>query len=216
MGALRTSRLARWAGDRPICIGGYARNNDMPAGVPTDDEMQELSDLKARLEDNSANLFILAAGFPIASEAGVGFPPRNELHFVHRLSRAECDRYWALTDSLNYKDPPRVLCNMSKQEYVRQDATKDIVAASDRITCFTGEPKDFGPLLVSRICWPPEELIATRHDGRGAWAGDRFEIITLQQMESCMKNDKGWKDVTEEVQGELNAIWERDRTMLSY
>ena len=54
--------------------------------------------------------------------------------------------------------------------------------------------------------------IAMRYDGgleEGVWAGDRFRITTMERLPEPLC-EGAWKDVTEEVCGELKAIWDAD------
>ncbi|KDQ20995.1 hypothetical protein BOTBODRAFT_169670 [Botryobasidium botryosum FD-172 SS1] len=203
MSALCANRLAHWAGDRLVCIGDYAENDDMPTGVLTDDEMEELA-------EDSTNLFHLAGGF---DGAEFSHWTLDDSRFAHRLSHADSVKYRAFTSPVNYNKSSHVLCNISKHEYVRQDVSKDIVALPDTHTFFSGELKDFGPVITSRICWSSDGSVSMYYEGgihRGVWAGDRFDIVSQEEMARRTQSDKGWKDVTEEVRAELNTIWKLD------
>ena len=41
---------------------------------------------------------------------------------------------------------------------------------------------------------------------RGVWAGDRFDIITIDQFKLA-DGEKEWKDVSDEVAKEVTEIW---------
>ncbi len=66
----------------------------------------------------------------------------------------------------------------------------------------------FGQLILSRICWSSyyttaRSLIGRFH--RGAWAGDRFVIVTVDGFEA-MPSTKEWKDVSVEAAEWLRMI----------
>ena len=72
--------------------------------------------------------------------------------------------------------------------------------------------------LVSQICWSDDYGIAMACDEasreqvyRGPWAGDRFGIVPLENMESLKPDiEKKWKDVTEGVDKLLLHLWKHD------
>ena len=43
---------------------------------------------------------------------------------------------------------------------------------------------------------------------RGVWAGDRFDIVTLEEVKSDSGDEVKWEDVSDEVVEEMDAIWE--------
>ena len=116
--------------------------------------------------------------------------------------------------------PPgvRVLCNLSKGEYVRADGL--------------GVPPhaNLAHALLARICWSSEREVGMvcADDYKpqltaGTWAGDRFCVTSLDvlpEMEMELGMDvsdaegdgekREWKDVTCEVAEVLTHIWEKN------
>ena len=45
---------------------------------------------------------------------------------------------------------------------------------------------------------------------RGAWAGPRFDITTLDRHKQGSKGCTEWKDVSEEVANEVERIWSEE------
>ncbi|KAG8988825.1 hypothetical protein FRB94_000382 [Tulasnella sp. JGI-2019a] len=87
-----------------------------------------------------------------------------------------------------------VLCNLSKREYVRQQAVEAHGCAG------------FGAFLLSRICWSSDSSVSMAYEGdihRGIWAGDRFEITTIDALRGGETN---WKDISDEMGKEMAAI----------
>ncbi|KAM5542380.1 hypothetical protein V8D89_003839 [Ganoderma adspersum] len=116
--------------------------------------------------------------------------------------------------------PPgvRVLCNLSKGEYVRADGLSVPPHAN------------LAHALLARICWSTSHEVGMvcADDYRpqltaGTWAGDRFCVTSLDvlpEMDSMDASDdadgdgekREWKDVTREVAAVLAHIWEKNST----
>lgn len=103
-----------------------------------------------------------------------------------------------------YYGPPSgewVLCNLSKREYIRERAARDDSGELIRW--------DLGRVLLPRICWSSVPIgIAGNGSSpprRGPWAGDRFEITTIERLQE--PND--WKDISEEVVQEFITFWHK-------
>ena len=74
-----------------------------------------------------------------------------------------------------------------------------------RAACCIG----FGYVVLSRISWLSDSSCAMRYDSdihRGVWAGDRFDITTIDQIRSADEGGE-WRDVSDEVAQEMIAIW---------
>ncbi|KAG8989067.1 hypothetical protein FRB94_014691 [Tulasnella sp. JGI-2019a] len=188
---LLSMTAAHWAGDRLICIGDYAKNHDMPPGVLTDEE-------KAFLEDEGLNLYGYAGYFDEVHDNRWSHFLRGDTTFVYRLSSVEIDQYREIVGTANDDVEDVVLCNLSKREYLRQDAVK----AHGRAR--------FGNFLLSRICWSSDGSVSMCYKGdihRGIWAGDRFKITPINALEGGVDN---WKDVSDEMGKEMAAVWESE------
>lgn len=93
--------------------------------------------------------------------------------------------------------PSVILRNLTKREYTREDASQ----------CGSLDHQ-----LIARCCWStyigsivldpePESLY------HGPWAGDRFDVVLMKDLECVLGNDgkvvrvpkEEWKDVTDEI-----------------
>lgn len=102
-----------------------------------------------------------------------------------------------------YLEPPEpimVLRNLSKRVYLRSDTLP-----FTRYDTVWG----FGRAVLSRICWstdPSVSMVCQGDISRGVWAGDRFDVVELDDFIEEIESS-GWKDVTSEVREELIALW---------
>lgn len=171
-----------WIGDRIICLGDYHVDSKLPKIPPhesdllTKEEAQELRD--ARDEDENANLYTFAQ----ENYQEVQFPSK-----------------W-------YRGSNSVLRNLTTREYMRN-------ALVPRSEYGNFERIGLGEVLLARISWSPTEDnsgdTSMSYSGgihRGVWAGHRFDIITLEEMEG-LDEAAEWKDVSEDVAREIDAIW---------
>ncbi|KAF8989233.1 hypothetical protein BDQ17DRAFT_478574 [Cyathus striatus] len=99
---------------------------------------------------------------------------------------------------------PYILRNLSKKAYVR---------GFNPPWCVRGKCT-FGQTLFARICWSSDPSTNMAHYPkdvpeitRGLWAGDRFDIVPLQEVDAVLEID-GWEDVTEELKGHVERIFE--------
>ncbi|KIM86342.1 hypothetical protein PILCRDRAFT_86545 [Piloderma croceum F 1598] len=102
----------------------------------------------------------------------------------------------------------RVLRNLTKNQYVREEAIKVAALESTECKCDRAEPVGFGEVVLSRICWSaeyygPHRTYSGNHH-KGPWAGNRFDISTVEMVE--FKGSQ-WVDVSDEVSAEMNRIW---------
>ncbi|KDQ16576.1 hypothetical protein BOTBODRAFT_129935 [Botryobasidium botryosum FD-172 SS1] len=211
--ALLRCTVAPWAGDRLICIGEEANSDDLPDGMLTATEMQQLESFTTKdcaewCEGDvvePANLYFFAdAKYRAPKDYGYSSPG-----FTQRLSTSERVQYGRLLKSmhLSESDHPRILCNLSKREYVRLGAVAGLAKDTLAHPWFPGDRWKFGAALVSRICWssiPISDADSSTH--RGVWAGDRFEITTLDTFPHCPDGEAGWKDVSEEMAQHLGRL----------
>jgi hypothetical protein len=93
-----------------------------------------------------------------------------------------------------------VLCNLTKKVYVRTQALDALnLEARGRIGLHQA--------LLCRVCWSSDGSTSMRTSvdlHRGAWAGDRFEIMTMSSL--AARSDLEWKEVSEELANEIEKI----------
>ncbi|SJL16509.1 uncharacterized protein ARMOST_20035 [Armillaria ostoyae] len=79
-----------------------------------------------------------------------------------------------------------VLRNRTKRVYVRRDEVLEALASREG---------DIGNVLLTNISWSDDPSCAMRLDlSRGAWAGDRLDVVPLNVVET----NEEWEDVTED------------------
>ncbi|KAK0220857.1 hypothetical protein EDD85DRAFT_1028711 [Armillaria nabsnona] len=79
-----------------------------------------------------------------------------------------------------------VLRNRTKRVYVRRDAVREGLASREG---------DIGNVLLTNISWSDVPSCAMEVDlSRGAWAGDRLDVVPLNVVET----NEEWEDVTED------------------
>ncbi|KAG8992317.1 hypothetical protein FRB94_011246 [Tulasnella sp. JGI-2019a] len=165
---------APWAGDRLICIGEFAKNDDLPPGVLTPGE-------QAIFEVDGDNLYECAQrNFNFRT---VNLSSRYNLDddFAHRLLSVEIKQFRAILDTTKQTLDNRVLCNLSKRLYFRRHVGTAL------------EDAELGGFLLSHICWSSDPSTGMGNIHRGIWAGDRFEITTLDRLKGGADS---WKDVS--------------------
>ncbi|KAK0441245.1 uncharacterized protein EV420DRAFT_1769065 [Desarmillaria tabescens] len=82
-----------------------------------------------------------------------------------------------------------VLRNLTKRVYVRRDVVIEELKRS-------GRGGDIGNILLTNICWSDDSSCSMMLDlTRGAWAGDRFDVVPLSSVED---EKEEWEDVTED------------------
>ncbi|KAG8997336.1 hypothetical protein FRB94_007691 [Tulasnella sp. JGI-2019a] len=177
----------RWAGGRIACIGGYEGNRDMPNHVLTPEE-------QAILEDRDISLYEYGDSF---EEVYGRCLPQCDSDFSRRLSQVERRQYRAIVGAAGDLFETAVLCNLSKREYVRQEAVEGFGSVG------------LGTFLLSRICWSEDSSVSMefRDICDGDWAGDRFEITTINALKDGADT---WEDVSEGMAGLMEKIWERE------
>lgn len=100
-------------------------------------------------------------------------------------------------------DRPWVLRNLTTKEYVRAEA---IAISPEYIHGPEISYMGFGEVVLPRISWSAEADPEARHPAnlrQGVWAGHRFEIITLDRHQQCLRYESRWKDISTEVAAEL-------------
>ena len=232
---LRATReyYAPWAGCRLISLGDDTRRiTDLPPALLTPAESAELA--QARLAD-------LDEDEPCSLSDFVAVTYHRVFHLDWRMARlcaanrhtlairgwrtdgrapADAERFAALYGDGRSSPYPkagggrRVLCNFTKGEYVRAEGLR------------APDYANLAHALLARIGWSssPEVGMVCADAFKpqltaGAWAGDRFCIVTvgdgvggMVEVGELPNPEEGlrWKDVTEEVDALLRHIWENN------
>ncbi|RDB26336.1 hypothetical protein Hypma_006270, partial [Hypsizygus marmoreus] len=161
--------IGSWAGDRIICIGDYINKNDYPEGLLTQEETLEIQD---------TSLYSVVYK-KYETVQPIQLPATEAVAFGH-------DRVW-------------ILRNLSKHKYIRISALgadpQDVVGPETR------RGPTFGDALLPWITWTSDTgfKFYSGDIGRGAWAGDRFDI----QMIDTVEGDEDWMDVSDKFAGEI-------------
>ncbi|PIL36441.1 hypothetical protein GSI_00130 [Ganoderma sinense ZZ0214-1] len=222
------SRHARAADCRLVCLGWYAYPPDQaPPGMLTAAELEEIAMTPDPDEHSWGSVEKAIARRCLYHFAGENYaythmaywrlfePFRktvDELWHLRRQDPAAMDAFYSALDlrmitklggvgswapGLEYAEGPRVLCNTSKGEYVREDALVGWDMEYWRVT--------LAHALLARVCYSPDDSISMccgeEYKDRlvkGPWAGDRFRIISEDEM-PVLKGGKRWRDVTGEV-----------------
>lgn len=209
-------------GDRVACIGGYATIEDFPENMKAlvKEHVAQAGDLLR--EDESKDdedefrpddFCWVAERVYIDVERGshVRCDIYTDTMISRRMLEGEWDAYRRLHDPLYDSSQPWVLCNISKGLYVRVDAATGLGGEDS-----TGTPFRVGldQVLLSQVCWSLDDSLAMRSEyedeggdifelHRGPWAGDRFEVTTMDRM----KKNIDWKDDSVRVLGLVVQIY---------
>lgn len=228
-----------WRGDRIICIGDDAQDDDLPDGILTQECQDFLRDAPnfREIDSREWDLGREAENFvDWVSCSRSGFQ-RFDFEFLKKQKRALsentiysewkgprlCHRTYLvyrgiideLTDFEHVIKVPDVLWNLSKKVYDRKDAALDALEGeelNDTEVCGM-----MGTILQTQILWSSHDLTPIPEDvvDRGKWAGDRFELTDESVLTLRLRKDKDvWKDVSEEVIGKfvdvLKTVYEED------
>ncbi|KAI0929582.1 hypothetical protein AcV7_005076 [Taiwanofungus camphoratus] len=140
----------------------------------------------------------------------VGYSTRLPYEFMYRMRSAERKAFEQLiTPNYGPKDLSWALLNRTKREYVRADAVAELTNAPRNGPFIEGRV-GLGEVLLSRICWSSDDETGTPFiEGlhRGKWAGDRFEINTMERLDELRARET-WTDMTKEVLDEVVTIWD--------
>ena len=199
---------APWAGGRIILLGDYAE--DLPNGLLSESERLEWSlehgkNMEDALPDdedpleceeyNSTSLYNIA-------DDDFAKVARKQIYYGAslRLNDTETKTLDQLcfddsTMSENSPDRVWILRNLSKHEYVRADTLRSV---SPKIVSFGPflEPVGFGDVIMARLQWTSDPSGLFYGGCQGPWAGDRFDIITLDKLVLEPEGENKWKDVS--------------------
>ncbi|OBZ67019.1 hypothetical protein A0H81_12802 [Grifola frondosa] len=184
---MAASPAGSWAGDRVVCIGDEARSDYLP--MLTLSEMQELN---TKEENNFYNYVydeFTEARLPVKWKPYTVIPrlSSHEQMMLRRILEDPQDSQW-------------VLCNLTTRQYVTSNALEDLCGVPGKPGPQIFTSLGFGHVLLSRICWSSDPETDVRHWrdlGFGDWAGDRFEITTMQEMRSYKGRKPGRMSATQ-------------------
>ncbi|KAJ2996327.1 hypothetical protein NUW58_g999 [Xylaria curta] len=223
------SHLPQWAGTNIVCVGEDVKPNDYPPGLFSTEELEVLRQKTFDMadvwdypeqEDVRYKPFDLSHfGYPSVSmieEDG------RHLWRIHLSLIEWCDQrgiskdpgYRHIKRQFMFKnetyfptDQQWILRNLTTKQIVRSDA---IALSPDYIRGPEIRFLGFGEVVMSRICWstsPSVSMTDTTNISRGVWAGHCFDITTLSRHEAETREEE-WRDVSDEVVGEIASIWE--------
>lgn len=203
-----------WAGHRLICVGDYLENEDIPRGLLTPEEQEELNQKEEYNPDYTISIYSLARNRfqHVEKEQPLhiySFYNQFRLHGglsglrINQDVFADIAKWLDDKSSTNTAKPEDynhqlILRNLTKKQYVRDNSTSTAL----------------GTVLLARICWSSDPSCAMAYDAhdltRGVWAGDRFDITTLDRLEEDERSPGLWTDVSKEVHDEMVRIWESE------
>ncbi|KAH9852673.1 hypothetical protein C2E23DRAFT_730035 [Lenzites betulinus] len=203
------------AGHRIICVGDYTDPlSDLPPGVLTSEEISDIEDF-AEEDDSSPNfLDHMLYRFENPRNIQVWDPHRPA---VPRLDDWPDRNDRALGNSIIYPyysaGRTWALRSLTKHEYVRGDAAWKLCESLPHWD--SGGQINKAQLshffLINICCSGSPDDHSLRYEGnlgRGRWAGNRLDIIPLDNIAA---DDEGpWTDVTEETGEIVRQIWEAE------
>ncbi|KAI0057625.1 hypothetical protein BV25DRAFT_1357333 [Artomyces pyxidatus] len=228
---LRRERASfSWIGDRLICVDGEDTHESLPEGLLT---AAEENALRTWTEEDVESLEL---DLTLAELNGVGtatclkvrcreveayqWQPTPRKRSFSRIPMTvpyvTSERVRSAFETLirrNYHARHRwVLCNLSKRVFVDIVALARLADEETPTTPFLTSLGGFAHVLLARTAWassPPEDMYYAGNIHRGVWAGDRFEILTMDRLDRLRENEE-WVDSSPEVVEELKAIWKSE------
>ncbi|KAL6300890.1 hypothetical protein BKA93DRAFT_752402 [Sparassis latifolia] len=228
--------VTRWVGDRIIILGSDMLDEDLPAGLLANgkekvvgedddgvDKEERIGDAAGQ-DDGPADedgqtrkvendLYDLATHIfrGIDSVDWLERQVQVPISFVQRLTLGEQFGAKELCRILyvvpGQPAPVWVLCNRTKYEFVRADATAQVTLWQLQGP-FAHGGVGLGHVLASLLCW---SSMATAYPGdlhRGRWAGDRIEITTTDRLRLPPGNV--WRDVSQQALERLAEVWDAE------
>ncbi|KAI0636611.1 hypothetical protein C8Q77DRAFT_513537 [Trametes polyzona] len=220
--------LSYHARHRMICIGEYTQ--PPPEGMLNADETQQLT---AYLEEQSAGSdedtflpgfygFVEEACYdpgarvprmPSELEVKLWSLPRENPSDPKLLSDASL--FEVVKSGYYPEDRPWALCNLTKREYVREDAAREVCRGLPPDVA--GHRPSLWHFVLACICWSYDETSIgmpldeddARALTRGRWAGDKLAIVLIDRMDEELGKGPAWTDVdvTAEVGGFVELLW---------
>ncbi|KAF2805127.1 uncharacterized protein BDZ99DRAFT_113589 [Mytilinidion resinicola] len=188
-------QLSPWAGDRLICLGDYARGH--PDGILTVEEDEELIRQEFTLYDCMDRYSAHAGPDRFIGEMTerLVFGGRRSTLWSRMIGTAY-DRWPA--DGVTW-----ILRNLDAKEYVRQEGFKQLSKSTDGGPFI--RPVGFEFVIASRVCWTDDPFGTSRITNmHGEWAGNRFDVTTLERMEEGF--EASWKDVSAAVMKQVKNL----------
>ncbi|KAJ7051709.1 hypothetical protein C8F01DRAFT_999105 [Mycena amicta] len=220
----RNTANCEWAGHRLVVVGEYLENDAVPEALLTGTERLELlqhvhpdaededEDEDEYYKDYTPSLYDYAYHeIPDWTRWKAWFGPHSP-EILHSLTR-RWRRDWRLFQELTHYAPtrsptdaqPKVLRNLTKREYVLEDAVRRLVGKYP-----PGALRDvtLGDVVYCRICWSSvagTNLGYEKDIHQGVWAGDRFDIVEEVWLKELDGDE--WIDVTTAAVDEIEEIW---------
>ncbi|RPD81363.1 hypothetical protein L226DRAFT_608608 [Lentinus tigrinus ALCF2SS1-7] len=231
---------APWAACRLICVNRATTWADLPAGLFTDAETHELgldrntseygslyrsvyrnyvdghgpdgSQWHENKTVHALRKVLFAAEYPFCNPFGPHWDTRPKVQ-VQGAGWDDARRLIALHEGgwpTEAEGAVRVLCNLSKGQYVRSDR---IPRENER------RPFRLDSALLSRICCTSSDAdFYMQAEGEhraalvhGPWAGDRFCIVPLDMLSEVFGGEEDLRDVSEETRVLLQHLWTLNR-----
>ncbi|KAI0429807.1 hypothetical protein F5Y09DRAFT_249071 [Xylaria sp. FL1042] len=224
-----TSYLPQWAGTNIVCVGHDVEPNDYPPDLFSTEELEVLRQKtfdKADVWDYPDQDDVRYKPFDLSdfTYPSVSMIEKPE-HHLWGIQYSLIDRcnlrgiskdpgYRHIKQQFEFEketyfptDQQWVLRNLTTKQIVRSDA---IALSPDYIRGPNIDFLGFGEVVMSRICWSTSSSVSmkdTTNISRGVWAGHCFDITTLSRHKVETRGEE-WRDVSEEVAGEIAGIWE--------
>ncbi|KAJ7051728.1 hypothetical protein C8F01DRAFT_1091205 [Mycena amicta] len=227
----RNTANCEWAGHRLVVVGDYLENDAVPEALLAGTERSELlqhphpdaededEDEDEYYKDYTPSLYDYAFHeIPDWTIWKAWFGPHS-LDILHSRSWR---RDWRLFQELTHYAPtrsptdtqPKVLRNLTKREYVLENAVHRLVGKYPPGSDLAKALRDvtLGDVVYCRICWSSEagtNLGYQKDIHQGVWAGDRFDIVEEEWLKELELGGDGeqWIDVTTAAVDEIEEIW---------
>ena len=226
------------AGDRVMFVGDYQDADDLPERLKLELTEKEELELAGQLKDEHSDAAptlvqeqsctnteraLVTSFYMLAYEKY----QRHKRDPYFLLQREGVSRYEKRLSNLDAKETafdfptaldrlvPRktyaqndlVLRNLSLREYVRGQAVTEL--SRTQVLC---RGTTLGHVLLARVSWSS----AVDSVGRGAWAGDRCEILTKDMHEQDVAGARDWKDISKKAVRQLQGIYDENDKYLDY
>ena len=182
--------LGGWVDQRIVCVGGYS--NKLPPGI-----QHESNSL---YNDGYPVTLVLSDVVDVFLGSFRSQSPSKAQIFEEEYARLFEESFPA---SQTY-----VLLNLTCRKYVCGDGLWGRTLKQST----NNEAPGLGDAAMTHICWSQDSSTSLQYDWmdvEGKWAGHRFMIIPKTVFD-IISDKKGWRDVTGEVFGLLNELWESE------
>ncbi|KAF8058669.1 hypothetical protein FPV67DRAFT_1635535 [Lyophyllum atratum] len=224
-----------WAGNRLICAGDYAKIDDLPEGMLTEDERKILVEkFEPGNPDEDCGV---CEQLSFVQNLQPDWYLNKDRALFHQENPRLPNYFMRLQETWDYHErvlkmltkatsrrgfskrvPPSemygsyVLRNLTTKEYIRGAAIREAWDTPDMPYL---RALRFMHLLVLRITWSRNSSLNIRYEGpikvhRGVWAGHRFDFADIKTVENGQGTIGDWKDVSKVVIDELVAVFEEE------